>query len=148
MTVLASTLTHKAKEQADAIERLVETCERCVAYKDPVDFYQAKGKPLRCTFTHKQEGVSPSKRWILNVAAVQQKASDQVAQITQAIANCKRVLNQCGDVDAYTVPSGPEDFFEDDKGDLHLRYRWGKPTGDTEFTLPAKSLAAFAVVPG
>ena len=130
---LASILTQKALFQAEAMERVLQICSQNASFRNPCDFYQEKDKPLRCTYTHKVEGVRPAKRWVLNVAAVQRKAGDQVAAISSALEACRSALhNGQGGVgsDRYSGPTSAEDFFEDQDGELCFRYRWNGGIGE------------------
>ena len=135
---LASMVTQKALFQAEAIAKVTETCGQSTSYRNLVDFHQAKGKPLRCTYTHVVEGVKPSRRWVLNVAALQKKAEEQVAAIKEAIEASRSMLAL--DSDLYKAPTSANDFYEDQNGELYFRYLYG----GTELTMQAAVVVRYA----
>jgi len=122
LKLLVTELTKKASEQALQIAQVIRACEQSVSIKDACQFYQRLGKPLRCTWTHVVEGRNPSKRWILNAAAVVKRASKQISEVHATIKAGQIAFHEAS-MTHYMPPRSLDDFFESETGEIFYKLK-------------------------
>jgi len=122
--ILASELTQKATEQADAMQRVKDVCRQSVSFKGLRGFYQVVDGPLRCTYTHVQGHGRPDRSFIINVAALHKQAKKQVEEIEATLKAGSAAHAASGYLGWYHPPSKAQDcdFHQEVNGDLFVNF--------------------------